>query len=211
MVNNKEDIIILGYGGHAKSVADSILKAKKYNIMGYTDLHECDCHFKYLGTDDELRNLYKQGVHKAVLGIGYMGKSKVRDTLVSEAKEIGFEFPVIIDPSAIVASGATIGEGSFVGKKAIINVDSNIGDFCIINTGSIVEHKGVIGDYSHIAVGVILCGNVGIGHHSMIGAGTTVIQGQTIGDNCIIGANSTVLTNVRDSMKCYGIINNRKT
>lgn len=209
MGNDKESIVILGFGGHAKSVADSILKAGKYHVAGYTDTHDCKSRFEYLGTDDELENIYQQGIHKAVLGMGFMGNSVLRDTLVRIAKNIGFEFPMIIDPSAIVAKDAEIGEGTFVGKRSVINADSRIGNYCIINTGAIVEHENVIDNYSHVAVGVTLCGNVAIGHHSLIGAGTTVIQGKQIGSNCIIGANSTILSDVEDNMKCYGIVNNR--
>lgn len=209
MENNKERIVILGFGGHAKSVADSILKADKYIIIGYTDLHDCKSRFKYLGTDDELESLFKQGIRQAVLGVGFMGTTMLRDRLVCCAKKIGFEFPTIIDPTAIIAEDAVIGEGTFIGKKTVINADSRIGDFCIINTGGIVEHENIIDDHSHVSVGATLCGNVSVGHHSLIGAGTTVIQGKTIGNNCIIGANSIILSNVKDNTKCYGIVNNR--
>ena len=208
MENDKEQIVLLGFGGHAKSVADSILRTKNYSIAGYTDIHQCACSYNYLGNDDRLKEIYSQGIHKAILGVGYMGDSAIRDSLVQRAKEIGFEFPTIVDPSAVIAADAVIDEGSFVGKKVIINADSKVGRFCILNTGSIVEHENVIGDFSHIAVGAVLCGNVIIGHHSMIGAGATIIQGKSIGNNAIIGANSTVLTDVGDNMRCYGIIKN---
>ncbi len=207
-MENKEKIVILGFGGHAKSVADSIVKDGSYHIIGYTDTHECKSEFKYLGTDNELISIYKQGTHKAVLGVGYMGKSMIRDKLVNMAHEIGFEFPVIIDPSAIISEDAVIGEGTFVGKRVVINAESRIGDFCIINTGAIIEHENTIEEYSHVAVGAILCGNITVGHHSLIGAGVTIIQGKTVGNNCIIGANSTVISDVEDNMKCYGIVNN---
>ena len=209
MGNNMEDIVLLGFGGHARSVADSIAKAGKYNIIGYTDVQESKSQFQYIGTDDELEALYRQGVHNAALGVGYMGESLIRDRLVYAARKIGFQFPAIIDPSANIADDAVIGEGAYIGKNAVINAVSDIGDFCIINTGAIIEHQNIIGRHSHVAVGSVLCGNVNIGHHSMIGAGTTIIQGKSIGDNCIIGANSTVLSNVRDNMKCYGIVSSQ--
>ena len=209
MKNNRESIVILGFGGHAKSVADSIVKDGKYIIAGYTDTHDCKSRFKYLGTDDELSAPFRRGIHKAVLGVGFIGNSVIRDKLVHTAKAIGFEFPVIIDPSAVIADDVVIDEGTFIGKRAVINAETRIGTFCIINTGAIIEHENIINDYSHVAVGAILCGNVSVGCHSLIGAGTTVIQGKTIGDNCIIGANSTILSDVEDNMKCYGIVNNR--
>ena len=33
-----EDIILVGFGGHAKSVINSIEKAGQYIIIGYTDM-----------------------------------------------------------------------------------------------------------------------------------------------------------------------------
>lgn len=201
-----DDIVIIGFGGHAKSVADSIIKSGQYNIVGYTDMNDCHSHYNYLGADVMLNTLYQNGVHHAVLGIGFMGEPGSRDFMVKFAKEIGFLFPAIIDPSATIASDVVIGEGTFVGKNAVINSMSKIGDFCIINTGSIIEHENVVGDYTHASVGTILCGNVRVGHHTMIGAGTTVIQCKKIGNNCIIGANSTVLSDVENNMTVYGIV-----
>lgn len=32
-----EDIILVGYGGHAKSVADCIERKNEYRIIGYTE------------------------------------------------------------------------------------------------------------------------------------------------------------------------------
>lgn len=208
MVNKMDNIVMIGFGGHAKSIADSIIRVGKYNIIGYTDRIDSNCGFKYLGTDDELKYLFETGIHKAVLGVGYMGKSYIRDSLVSQVKAIGYELPVIIDPSATIADDAIIGEGVFIGKNAVVNADSKVGNFCIINTGAIVEHENEIGDYSHIAVGAVLCGNVKIGCHCVIGANATVIQGRKIGNDCMVGANSTVLSDIKDNMKVYGIVTN---
>lgn len=205
MGNRKEDIIILGFGGHAKSVADSIAKDRKYNIVGYTDIHERKSQFRYLGTDDELENLFRHGIQNAVLGVGYMGESAIRYKLACEAKKIGFEFPVIIDPSANIANDTIIGEGTFIGKKTVINAESNIGDFCIVNTGSIIEHESTIGDFTHIAVGATLCGNVNIGNHCMIGANSTVIQGLYVGNCVTVGAGAVVLNNIENNKTVIGV------
>lgn len=201
-----EDIVVIGFGGHAKSVVDSIIMNGRYHIIGYTDITERNSKFIYLGKDDILSYIYGNGVHKAVLGIGFLGNHKIRDGIVKYVKGIGFEFPSIIDKSAIIAHDVEIGEGCFIGKNVVINAASKIGKFCIVNTGAIIEHDNIIGDYSHISVGAILCGETTIGRHTMIGAGATIIQGKKIGKNCIIGANSTVLTNVEDDMKVYGIV-----
>ena len=206
MISSKNDIVIIGFGGHARSVADSICGLGEYNVLGYTDKCDCDINYTYMGDDSILPNLYNDGLRHVVIGVGYLGKSRLRDELVDYAKKIGFDFPTIIDKSAVLARDIQIGEGCYVGKRAVINSGSVVGDFCIINTGSILEHENHIGDYSHISVASVLCGDVSVGCHSFVGASSTVIQGKIIGNNCVIGAHSTVLSDVEDNLTVYGVV-----
>ncbi len=202
-----KELILLGGGGHALSVADSILQDREYRIVGYTDpAEDTACPFEYLGTDEVLQEYYEKGVKYAFICVGFMGGSSVRDSLYQKLKAIGYEIPVVTDPSAILAEECRIGEGTFIGKGAIVNTHADIGKMSIINTGALIEHSCRIGDYTHIAVGAMLCGDVKIGSNTLIGAGTTVKQGVRIGNDCVIGMGSTVLCDVRDNSKRVGLI-----
>lgn len=187
-----EEIVIVGFGGHAKSIADCIERRGKYKIVGYTDFDEHISKYKYLGTDDNLQSIFDSGVKNAVIGVGYFGKGELRCKLYNNLKRIGFELPVIIDPSAIVSETATVGEGTYIGKNVVINVGANVGKMTIINTMALVEHECVIGDYAHIAVAAVLCGQVKVGEASFIGANATVIQCMEIADHKIVPAGATV-------------------
>lgn len=204
MESNRE-IVIIGFGGHAKSITDSIERSGNYTILGYTDTHDCHVGYKYLGTDDILKDIFNRGIHSAAIGLGFLGEGHLRERLIRQAINIGFDFPAIVDPSAVVSRGTRIGRGSFVGKNAVVNTDTQIGDFCIINTGAVLEHENVINNFSHIAVRATLCGKVEVGQYSFVGAGATIIQGKRIGSNCIVGAGSTVLEDVLDNTKVYGL------
>ena len=171
-----KDIILIGFGGHAKSVADCIERQGRFNIIGYTDFQQHKSEYLYLGTDDCLTYLYDKGVRYAAVGVGYLGKGRIRESIYANLKKIGFELPVIVDPSAIIAKTAVIGEGSFIGKNAIINADAQVGKMVILNTSTLVEHECIVGDFSHIAVSAVLCGQVNVGKGSFIGANATVIQ-----------------------------------
>ena len=195
-VTGMEKIVIIGGGGHARSVLDSILSREEYEVVGYTDTHISNIPLNYLGTDDVLEELFQHNITFAAFGIGYLGKNYLRDTIFKRLKEIGFKFPAIIDRSAEIAQDAVIGEGAFVGKKAVINAGSKIGCMCIINTQATIEHTNTIGDYTHISVGATLCGDVTVGDHCLVGANATVIQGIKIGQKAIIGAGTTVLRDV---------------
>lgn len=197
------DVVIVGFGGHALSVVDSVMRTGQFNIIGYTDRKptQYETQFPYLGSDDVLEKLYKDAYVKcAILGIGYMGKGTIRKDIFEKLKAIGYEFPVIIDPSAIVSESAIVEEGCFVGKHSVVNAYAHLGKMCIVNTGAIVEHECKVEDFSHVAVGATLCGQVCVGKECLIGANATVIQCQKIQDNEIVPAGQTVRRRNMDSM-----------
>ncbi len=186
-----ENIVLIGYGGHAKSISDCIERQGKYCIIGYTDSEDRNCQYKYLGTDDVLENIFNNGVRNAFICVGYLGKGKIREEIFDRIKEIGFTLPTIIDPSTIISKSTYIDEGTFIAKGCILNADAHIGKCCIINTGAIIEHESVVNDYAHISVGTILCGQVVIGRGAFVGANATVIQCRKVLDYEIVPAGVT--------------------
>ena len=201
------EIIIIGGGGHASSLADSIESTKLFHIAGYTDIKQnVNNKYKYLGDDSNLHEIFNDGIKYAACGVGYLGQGNIRDKIYNTLKAIGFTMPAIIDPSARIAGSVQIGEGSFIAKGVIVNANAFIGRMCIINSGAIIEHDNFINDYAHVSIGVNLCGNVTIGSHAFIGAGSTILQGVSIGMNTIIGASSLVLSNTASGVKKFGVI-----
>lgn len=206
MGKNMKDIVLVGFGGHGKSVADTILRMKQYHIVGYTELQEmADAGYPYLGTDEKLEELYQKGVPCAAVCVGYLGKGTTRDKLYQILMEIGYELPVIADPSAVISKSAVVGEGSFIGKNAVINAGAGVGKMTIINTGAIVEHECRIEDFSHIAVGAVLCGQSCVGDHVLVGAGSVLIQNVQVGRQAVIAAGTTVLHDVAEGQTYYGL------
>lgn len=202
-----EDIILLGLGGHAKSVIDCIERQGKYRIAGFLDKEErgkvCYRGYEVIGNDDDLSKFYHQGIQNAFVTVGFLGRSTVRNRLYDRLKEIGYRLPVIIDPSAVVAGDVELGEGTFIGKLAMVNADAKIGSMCIINSGALIEHECRVGDFSHISVGTVLCGGVAVGKNTFVGAGSTLIQGVAVGDECIVAAGITLRKSAGDHELAY--------
>lgn len=208
-IKKMEDIILLGIGGHAHSVVDSIEHTGKYNIIGFLDKEEMQGKrfedYRVLDTDGALRKYYDKGVRSAFITIGFMGYGDIRNRLYRQLKDIGYIIPNIIDSTAIISKHTKLGDGIFVGKKAVINSNSQIGSMSIINTGAIVEHDCTVGEFSHISVGSVLCGGVSVGTQTLVGANATVIQERRIGSYSIVGAGLTIRRDVED----YNIVYNR--
>ncbi len=203
---SKKSILLLGGGGHCKSVLDCLISLRNYDEIGIIDYDKSASALgvDVIGTDDDLPRLLQEGWREAFITVGSVGCTALRRKLFSLISELGFLIPSIIDPTAIISRGTTIGKGTFVGKRAIVNTGSIIGDSVIINTGAIIEHDCQIDDFAHISPGATLCGKVTVGNDTHIGAGSVVRQGITIGSNTIVGAGSVVIKNIPGEVQAYG-------
>ena len=200
--------MLIGGGGHCKSVLDAALRSTKYSEIAIVDpaLSAGTSIFGCLvaGNDDALFTLREQGFGDAFITVGSIDQTSLRRELAEKAAGMGFHFPVIADPSAVVSTSAAIGDGTFIGKNTVVNADAVIGYHCILNSGSIAEHECTVGDFTHISVGTVLCGGVHVGADAFIGAGVMVKHGIQIGDHSLIGIGSVVLDDIPSGAKAYG-------
>lgn len=207
-MSEKKKLVLIGGGGHCRSVLDVVLRLNTFDEIVITD-HSIPAGTQIMGCeivggDGLLPRLYEEGFRYAFITVGSIGDTVLRRKLCQNALETGFLFPNIVDPSAAVAADAEPGTGIFVGKQAVINAGAVIGDMAIINTGAIVEHDCRIGGFSHISVGATLCGGASVGSGVFIGAHATVVQGVVIGRDSTIGAGALVLGDVPNETKVVG-------
>ncbi len=199
-------LLLIGGGGHCRSVLDCVLSTKSYQQIGIidNDSSASALGITVIGNDNDLLRLNNEGWTDAFISVGSVGYTALRRRLYQMVKSIGFTVPSIIDPSAIIARDASVGEGVFIGKRTVVNTGSKIGNCAILNTGSIIEHDCIIGDFAHISPGTTLCGQVTVGDDSHVGAGSVVRQGIQIGGGSIVGAGSVVVKDIPDNVKAYG-------
>ena len=195
----KEEIVVVGGGGHSK-VLISLLKKAGYEVVGYTDRTDRGAILGvgYLGDDTVLGDFPGRGRPNAVIGIGKVDASPVRLDRQRALRAGGFAFPVISSPQAVINEDVVVGAGTVLMDRVVVNSGTVIGEASILNTGSTVEHDCRVGDNVHIASGATLAGGVTIGDHCMIGMGCNVIQLVTIGAGCIIGAGATVVRDLSE-------------
>jgi sugar O-acyltransferase (sialic acid O-acetyltransferase NeuD family) len=201
-------ILLIGGGGHCKSVLDSLLLLDQDIDIGIIDkkekIGEIILRIPVIGCDDDLIELYHQGYTEAFVTLGSIGNPQNRIRLFNLIEKIGFNIPNIIDPSATISKHVKLKKGIFIGKNSVINIGSFIGNGAIINTSSTIEHDCSIGDFVHIAPGSVLCGEVKVGDYTHIGAGSVIKQQARIGTNTIIGMGGVVLHDISDNVVAFG-------
>ncbi|MFC4386550.1 acetyltransferase [Gracilibacillus marinus] len=203
-----EDILLIGGGGHCRSVIDSIQATNQFNIVGILDtkdnIGKSILGVEIVGEDKDMALYRKKGIQNAFNTIGSTGDIRLRYKISQLIINEQFHMPNIIDPTAIVSDSTTLGSGIFIGKGAIVNVNASLCDHVIVNSGAIVEHDVTIESYCHIAPGTTISGGVFIGEGTHIGTNSTIIQGVQIGSYCLIGAGSVVVKNIDDNKKAFG-------
>lgn len=191
----KDKILLIGGGGHCKSVIDVIEQAGQFEIIGIIDLPEkvgdSILGYPVIGTDKDIAS-FQNNIDAVHITIGMISLSDKRAKLFNELKNRGFKFPVIQSPNSYVSKHAKIGEGTVIMHQAIVNAGAIIGENCIINTKSLIEHDAKVGDHCHIATATIINGGVNIGEGSFVGSGSVSKQGSKVPANTFIKANSII-------------------
>lgn len=186
-----KNIILIGGGGHSKSVIDVIEQEKKYKICGIIDKQEFlgtkILGYKVIGNDLDLDFLIKRFKY-AIITVGHIKSAKPRIKLFNLAKKIGFILPTIISPNSYVSKHSIIGEGTVVMHHAIINANTFIGDNCIVNSKALIEHDCSISNHCHISTNATINGSVKIGSESFIGSNVTTKENIQIKKNSFIKA-----------------------
>ena len=199
-----KNILILGNGGHARSVLDTVFATNSYDKVGIVVDEMSNGDELIVGIDEDLPNLFKSGWNMAFVAVGSVGDVSTRQKLYKTIKDIGFAVPSIVDPSAIVSEKSVLKDGIFVGKGAIINSNVFLDECAIINSGAIIEHDCKIGKFVHVSTGAVLCGGVVIDECSHVGAGSVIREYIEIGKYSLCGAGSVVVSNIPDYSKGFG-------
>ncbi len=196
-----EGLVIIGCGGHARSVADVALSC------GIKCLSFIDKNAK-VGETIFGFEVKKKIINNSLPGWKYFaayGDNHIRKLEIQGLSTKGYHLAKIISKSATIGINSNIEDGCFIGHHAHLGPKANISIGCIINTSAVVEHDCYVGSYSHISVNTTLCGKVIIGENCFIGAGATVIDGVSICANVVIGAGAIVINNIENPGTYVGV------
>ena len=206
----KNELILIGAGGHARSCIDVIEQEGKYEICGLVGLsHEVGSKkfgYEVLTNDSGLGELGKRFPFALVV-LGQIHSPNLRIRLYEESIAAGFTLPSIIAPSAYVSPQAKVGAGSIVMQGAILNTGVVVGDNCIINSRALLEHDSQVSDHCHISTGAILNGETSVGKGSFIGSGSVIKEGVSVGVGSLVGMGLALRHNLGDGAMYLGEIN----
>jgi UDP-N-acetylbacillosamine N-acetyltransferase len=190
-----DKLIIFGFGGHARSVANVALS------QGFTQLVFLESTAKpgenFLG--HRVVSSLEQIDASWAVAHPASGDGVKRKAQCEQIAELGLALVSVVSPSANIGVGSVIADGSFIGDMSHVGPMARIGTGCILNTGSVVEHECVVGDFTHVSVNSTVAGRSRVGEFSMLGAGSVVIDGVSIAGRVTVGAGAVVIRDIVES------------
>lgn len=203
----KQKVVIIGSGGHAKVVIDIIELENKYEIYGLltNDNLNSFCGYPVLGNDEKLQEIKAMGINNVAIGIGGFRNNQLRKKIYTKISNLDFNIINAIHPSAIIAKTVVLGNGVVVFAGVIINTEAKIFNNCIIATGSTIDHETVIENHCLISAGVTIGANVLIKEGTLCALGSKVISQVQIEKNTLIGAGAVVCKNITESGTYLGV------
>lgn len=200
----KTKAVLIGAGGHARSVMDIALENEEYDFLGClsNSNEEEVLGIPIIGGDDLLPGLVCEGVKHFFVAIG---DNKIRNTIFDRCLSLGMIPINIISKTATISKFTKVGKGVCILHHTVVHVNTKIGDNCIVNTGATIDHDCSVGKSAHISVGSHMCGFTQIGEGTLIAPGVTVRDRIKIGRWCIVGLGAAVVKDIEDHTISFGV------
>jgi len=198
----KQEIVLVGGGGHCAASIDVIEAQGSFDVAGIVDLNhklnQSVSGYRIIGCDSDLPELVKR-YRYFLITIGQLKTADKRKEKFEYLEGLGAEFAVIVSPSGYVTQHCFIDEGTIVMHKAFVGPNVSVGKNCIVNTAAVIEHDTVVGDHCHISTGCVVNGSCRIGDGVFVGSNSVMANNISIADNAVIGAGSVVVSSITDS------------
>ncbi len=183
---SKRSLLIVGAGGHGRSVAEAVLAAGFYEVAGFVDdaapaLKQVGG-YPLLGTTHDV-NAYRTHADAAIVAIG---NNALREALCNRLVAAGFELVTVVHPRASVSPSAVIGPGSAIMAGAIVGTEARLGCGVIVNCGAVVDHDAQVHDYGHLGVNACMSGGAVLGRSAWLQAGSALGYGVKVADGVVL-------------------------
>lgn len=200
-----ESIWVLGAGGHAKVLIDTIRAEGRFCPVGVLDDNPARLGDQVLGVpvlgSITTESIARFSIRQAVIAIG---ANRIRQA-IAHRLDGQVIWGTLVHPRGYVAPDVPVAAGTVVLAGAIVQPGSRVGRHAIINTASSVDHDCTIGDFVHVAPGARVGGNVQLGVGALVGIGATVLSGRNVGTWATLGAGGVAAVDVPDERTAVGV------
>lgn len=185
-------VLIVGAGGHGRSVAEAVLAAGSYKVVGFVDDAASALQHVWalpvFGATADLTS-YREYADVAIVA---MGNNRLREELHGRLTVAGFELATVVHSHAMVSPRAVIGAGCAIMAGAIVGTEAQLGAGVIVNCGAVVDHDCRVDDFGHLGVNAAMSGGSVLGRGAWMQAGSVLGYGAMVEAGRVLGPGEAV-------------------
>jgi sugar O-acyltransferase (sialic acid O-acetyltransferase NeuD family) len=182
----KARLLVMGAGGHGRSVAEAADLSGQFEVVGFLDdaapVGERVFGNHVLGPVDSMAD-YCSVADQAIVAIG---NNAVREKLMQQLTEAGYAMATVVHPRAFVSSTAVVGQGSAIMAGAIVGTEARLGVASIVNCGAVVDHHATVEDFGHLGVNASMAGGTVLGRGAWMQSGSALGYGVSVAPGAVL-------------------------
>jgi sugar O-acyltransferase (sialic acid O-acetyltransferase NeuD family) len=183
----KPRLLVVGAGGHGRSVAEAVLMLGDFDLVGFLD----DGAFARGGDVWGLpvlgpANAFADYAALASHAVVAIGNNVLRQKLFAQLQAAGFALASVIHPKAMVSPLALLESGVAVMAGAIVGTEATLGQGAIVNCGAVVDHHAQVHEFGHLGVNACMAGGSVLGALAWMQAGSAIGYGVQIAAGTVL-------------------------
>lgn len=176
----KTKLLVLGAGGHGRSVAEAAELSGLFEVVGFLDdglpAGSDVLGYPILGAMETMADQLAV-CDESIVAIG---NNALRQSLMQQLTDVGLDVGTVIHPRACVSPSAVVGKGSAVMAGAIVGTEARLGLGVIVNCGAVVDHHARVDDFGHLGVNACMAGGSVLGRGAWMQAGSALGYGVSV-------------------------------
>ncbi|MDH6166712.1 sugar O-acyltransferase (sialic acid O-acetyltransferase NeuD family) [Variovorax boronicumulans] len=185
-------LLIIGTGGHGRSVAEAVLLRDDYVLTGFLDdaaepgQHVWD--WPVWGTTAML-SACKDQIDAVFVAIG---NNALREALHQRVQAQGLALATVIHPAATVSPRAAVGRGTAIMAGAVVGTGAQLGEGVIVNCGAVVDHDCTVEPFGHLGVNAGMAGGSVLGRRAWMPVGAALAYGVRVAADRVLHSGEVV-------------------
>jgi len=209
MIENKEELVIIGAGEFAEIAYEYFSFESPYKVVAFSVEREVFTKERLRGLPivpfEELEAMYPPSKYKVFVAVTYTQLNRIRTRLYHEVtREKGFIAISYRSPKSFIWNNVKIGDNCFIFENNVIQYNAQIGSNVILWSGNHVGHRAKIADNCYIGGHVAISGFCEIGENCFLGTNSSISDHVKIAKDCIIGAGAVVLRDTEEGKVYVG-------
>jgi sugar O-acyltransferase (sialic acid O-acetyltransferase NeuD family) len=136
----------------------------------------------------KLAGRFRRADCRILMAIGYDNLNRVRESVFTRLKEMGYAIETYVHPDARVHTRKPLGEGCVVLPGAVIEPHAQVGANTMVWSNVTLAHHCSVAEHCWIAAGTVVSGQAKIRRNTFIGVNATVVNDITVEEFNVVGA-----------------------